>query len=99
MFVDPFTRQTYEYVNPTPCDNNPRIIRELDPDTDDQDFSIVRLEPIKGKPPPKFTPNQIKTTIGPNTFTAQDSGRYSIAELDQFGNRILFSKDSDARLQ
>ena len=42
---------------------------------------------------------QIKTTIHPNTFTAQDAGIYSNAELDQFWNRILFSKHSDSTLQ
>ena len=31
-----------------------------------------------------FTPSQIKTTKRPNTFTAQDAGIYSNAELDQF---------------
>ena len=46
-----------------------------------------------------FTPTQIKTTIRPNTFTAQDAGIYSNAELDQFWNRILFSKHSDTTLQ
>ena len=46
-----------------------------------------------------FTPSQIKTTIRPNTFTAQDAGMYSKAELDQFWNRILFSKHSDSILQ
>ena len=46
-----------------------------------------------------FTPSQIKTTIRPNTFTAQDAGIYSNAELDQFWNRIFFSKHSDPILQ
>ena len=32
----------------------------------------LRPEPIKRKPPLMFTPNQIKTTVHPNTFTAQD---------------------------
>ena len=46
-----------------------------------------------------FTPSQIKSTIRPNTFTAQDAGIYCNAELDQFWNRILFSKHSDSTLQ
>ena len=46
-----------------------------------------------------FTPSQIKTTIRHNTFTAQDAGIYSNAELDQFWNRVLFSKHSDSTLQ
>ena len=44
-----------------------------------------------------FTPSQIKTTIRPNTFTAQDAGIHSIAELNQFWK--LFSKYSDTTLQ
>ena len=99
MYVDPITRQTYDYATPITCDNNPRNIIELDPDSDDQDFYILGPEPIKRKPPLLFTPSQIKTTIHPNTFTAQDAGIYSNAELDQFWNRILFSKHSDSTLQ
>ena len=79
MYVDPVTRQTYDYATPILCENNPRNIMELDPDTDDQDFYIFRPEPRKRKPPVMFTPNQIKTTIRPNTFTAQDAGKYSNA--------------------
>ena len=99
MYVDPITRQTYDYATPLTCDNNPRNIIELDPDSDDQDFYILGPEPIKRKPPLMFTPSQIKTTIRPNTFIAQDAGIYSNAELDQFWNRILFSKHSDSTLQ
>ena len=77
----------------------PRIIIELDPDSDDQEFYVLGPEPIKRKPPLMFTPSQITTTIRPNTLTAQDAGIYSNAELDQFWNRNLFSKHSDSTLQ
>ena len=101
MYVDPITitRQTYDYATPITRDENPRNIIELDPDSNDQDFYILGPEPIKRKPPSMFTPSQIKTTIGPNTFTAQDAGIYSNAELDQLWNKILFSKHSDSTLQ
>ena len=99
MYVDPITRQTYDYATPITCDNTPRNIIELDPDSDDQDFYILGPQPIKRKPPLMFTPSQIKTTIRPNTFTAQDAGIYSNAELGQFWNRTLFSKHSDSTLQ
>ena len=46
-----------------------------------------------------FKPTQIRTTITPNTFTAQDAGIYSNAELDQFWNRVFFAKHSDTTLQ
>ena len=45
-----------------------------------------------------FTPSQIKTTLRFNTFTAQEAGINSNAELDQFWNRILFSNHSDSTL-
>ena len=99
MYVDRITRQTYDYANPITCDNNPRNICELDPDSDDHEFYILGLEPIKRKPPLMFTPSQIKTTIRPNTFTAQDAVIYSNAELHQFWNRNLFSKHFDSTLQ
>ena len=47
MYVDPITRQTYDYATPITCDNNPKNIIELDPDSDDQDFYILGPEPIK----------------------------------------------------
>ena len=57
MYVDTITRQTYDYVTPITCDNKPRSIIELDPDSDDQDFYIPGPEPVKRKPPLKFTPS------------------------------------------
>ena len=99
LYVNPITRQTYDYGTAITCDNNPRNIIELYPDSDDQDFYILGTVPIKRKPPLMFTPSQIKTTIRHNTFTAQDADIYSNAELDQFWNRILFPKHSDSILQ
>ena len=57
MYVDPNTRQTYDYATPIPCDNKQQNIIALDPDTDDQDFYILRPEPIKRKLSLMFTPN------------------------------------------
>ena len=99
MYVDPITRQTYDYVTPITCDNNPRNFIELDPDSDDQNFYTLGPEPNKRKLPLMFTPSQFKTTIRPNNFTAQDAGIYSNAELYQFCNRFLYSKQSDSTLQ
>ena len=99
MYVDPITRQTFDYATPITCENNPKNIIELDPDSDDQDFYILGPEPIERKPPLMFLPSQNRTTINPNTFTAQDAGIYSNAELDQLWNKILFSKHSDTTLQ
>ena len=41
MYLDPITRQTFDYATPIACYNNPKNIIELDPDTDDQEFYIL----------------------------------------------------------
>ena len=94
MYVDPITRQTFKYATPIECGNDPQNIIELDPDTD-----VLTTDPFKREAPQMFKPTQLKTTITPNTFTAQDTGIYSNAELDQCWNRVLFAKHSDTTLQ
>ena len=42
--------------------------------------------------PKLFKPKQIQTAISPNTFIAQDDGIYANAELNNFWNRLLFTK-------
>ena len=88
--VDPITRTAYDYSTPIACDNSPKTIIELDPDTDDQDFYILGREYFKRKPPFVFTASQIKTTVRSKTFTTQDAVIYYFDELDQFWKRIVF---------
>ena len=99
MYVDPITSQTFNYATPIKCGNNPQKFIKLDPDTDDGDFYVLTPDSLKREAPQMFKPTQIKTTITPNTFTAQDAGIYSNAELDQFWKRVLFAKHSDTTLQ
>ena len=87
MYVDPITRQTYDFATPIACDNNPRNIIELEPNFDDQDFHILGPEPLKRKP--QYTPKYFYSTRCWLLFNA---------ELDQFWKRILFSKQSDSAL-
>ena len=62
-----------------------KILFELDSDTDDGDFHVLTPDPLKREAPQMFKAAQIKTTITPNTITAQDAGMYSNAELDFSG--------------
>ena len=59
---------------------------------------MLTPDPLKREAPQVFKLTQIKTKITPNTFTAQDVGIYSNAELDQFWNQS-FAKHSDTTLQ
>ena len=53
---------------------------------------VLTPDPLKKEAPQIFKPTEIETTITPNTFTAQDAGIYSNAELYQFWNRVFFCK-------
>ena len=99
MYVDPITRQTFNYATPIEWGNNPHNFIELDPGTYDGDFYVLTPDLLKREAPLWFKPTQMKTTITPITFTAQDAGIYLIAELDQFWNTVLLAKHSDTTLQ
>ena len=43
MYVDPTTRQTFNYATPIECGNNPQKIIELD----DGDFFVLTPDPLK----------------------------------------------------
>ena len=75
MYVDPITRQTFEYAKQIPCENNPQNVVSLDPDTDQ--YYVLTPQPIKKDPLLLFEPTQVQTAISPNTFTAQDAGIFS----------------------
>ena len=82
MYVDPITRQAFEYANQIPCENNPQNVISLDPDADQ--YYVLTPQPIKKDPPLLFEPTQIQTSTSPNTFTAQDAGIYSQKEKKTF---------------
>ena len=94
VYVDPITKQTFNYATAIECGNNPQNIIELDPDTYGGNFYVLTRDPLKREAPQMFKPTQIKTTKTPNTFTAQDANIYSNANLDQIWSRVLFAKHS-----
>ena len=44
MYVDPFTRQTFEHAKQIRRENNPQSVIALDPDTDQ--FSVLTPEAL-----------------------------------------------------
>ena len=82
MYVDPITRQTFEYANEIPCENNQQSVIALDPDINK--YYILTPQPFKTDPLGHIEPTQIQIFISPNTFTAQDAGSHSQKELKQF---------------
>ena len=47
MYLDSNTTETDDYNTPIACDNIARNAIELDADSNDHDFYILRLEPVK----------------------------------------------------
>ena len=96
MYVGPITRQTFEYTNQTPCENNPQNVISLDPETDQ--YYVLTRQPIK-KTPLLFEPTQVQCAIMPNTFTAPDAAIYSQKILNFFLELCPFIKYSDNTLR
>ena len=79
MYVDHIARQTFEYANQIPCENNPQNVISFDPDTDQ--YYVLTPQSIKKDPLLLFEPTQVQTAISRNPFSAQDAGIYSQKEL------------------
>ena len=92
-YVEPITRQTFDYATPIPCENNSQHKTALSLDTD-QHF-VLTAKPIISDPRLLFETRQIETAFSPNTFTAQDTEMYSKQELKHFRDHVLFAKHSD----
>ena len=58
LYVDPTTRQIYDYSTRIACNNNPSNIIVLDLASYDRDFYILGPEPIIRKSPLLFTTSQ-----------------------------------------
>ena len=96
-YVDPVSRQTYNFASTIPCDGNIANTFALDPDGSDT-YYLLDPAPIKQSPPAYFKPSEVRTSIRPNVYSAQDAGLYSQKDVKEFWNRILLTKHSDETL-
>ena len=65
---------------------------------DNVEHYLLTPKPVLRPTPTLFEPKQVQSAISPTTFTEQESGIYSNAELLHFSNRVLF-KHSDTTLK
>ena len=89
--------QIFEYVTLNNGDNNPQIVKALDLDNDEHYVLTPKL--VFRKALTLFETKQVQSAISPKTFTAKEAGIYSNAELQNFGNRGLFTKHSDSTVK
>ena len=82
-----------KYAAPMSCDNSPQNIVALDLDNDEH--YVLTPKPVLRASPVLFEPKQVQSDINPNTFTAQEAGIHSNAELTNFWNRFLIREQSD----
>ena len=69
MYVDPYTRQTFEYANQIPCENNPQNVIALDHDT--EQYYVLTSQPVKKGPPHFFEPTQLQTLLAPTPLLSK----------------------------
>ena len=97
MYIDPITRQNFNYATPLSSDNNTQNVRALDICTDEHYLRI--LKPVLRATLMLFETKQIQPAISPNIFTVQEAGNYSNGELTKFWNRASLTKHSDTTLK
>ena len=97
MYIDPITRQTFIYATLISCDNNPQIVIALDPDTDKH--YVLTRQPVLRATPMLFEPKQAQYAITSNTFSAQEPGIYTNAELKKLLESCFILKNSDTTLK
>ena len=95
--LDPTTRQTFEYASPISCNNVPQKVVPFHPEYDD--FCVWTHNSVLRATPTLVETKQSQPALGPQIFTAQESGKYSNAQRTIFRNRVLFTKYSDTTLK
>ena len=96
MYIDPRTRQNFNYASLVSCENNPQNVIVIDLDTNDQ--SVLTPNPALRATSMFFEPKQVQSAIIPITPTAQEAGYSSNAEFTNFWNRVFFTKHSTTTL-
>ena len=92
MYIQPFTTQKSNYTTLILCDNIPQNLKALD--FDNEEHYVLTPKPVLRATPTLFEPKQIQYATNSNTFTAQEAGIRSIAELTKFWNGVFFAQHS-----
>ena len=97
MNIDRITRQTFEYATPISFHKKPQHCIAIYLDHDEND--VLTPQSVLQATPKLFEPKHFLSAISPRTFTAQEDGIYSNAELNNFWTRVFFAKQPDATLK
>ena len=93
MCIDSTNRQTFENTTPVSCDNNPPNVIAFCPHNPEQ--FIFSPKPVRKEIPILFDLKHVQTAISVITFSAEDAGILSNAEIIRFWIQGLFTKHSD----
>ena len=81
-YNNPTTRQNFNYATPVSSDKNPENFGALDPYNDEN--YVMTPKPALQATSLLFEPNQVQSALSPGTFSAQQAGIFSNAELTFF---------------
>ena len=89
-YIDPITGQSFDFATPTTFVNNPQNVIALGPDID-EDCPLIP-ESVSWATATIVEPKQVQYAKSSNSFTMQEAGIFSNADLTSFLNRVLFTK-------
>ncbi len=97
-FVDPITRQTFEFANEITCDGGHQNVFQLDMDFDDSWYQLLP-EPTPHKKPNTFAPMEISRITKFADYSTAGAGMFTQQELEKFWNKIVLHQKSNTVLQ
>ena len=94
QFVDPISRQTFEFSAEIECNGTEENIFNLDPE-DPNTWVMINPNPRHVDPPNYFSMRTIKHITTLPTISASNAGLYSEEEITKFWTKIVSNKFSE----
>ena len=97
-FVDPITRQTFNFASEVQCDGGPDNVFHLNLKDENSWYNLLPF-PVRHDPPKFFRPHAISHITPFETYSVAQAGLYSQADIKQFWNRIIQGRFTDEVLK
>ena len=97
-FVDPITRQTYDFASEIPCLGDYTNVFQLDRENDSSWYQLLP-EPIPFNKPLLFKPTELGHITQFPTFDTRRAGMYTPNQMKNFWDNVIHNSASDTLLK
>ncbi len=97
-FVDPITRQTFDFAHEQPCDTSSSNLHQLNPDDDDSWYTLSP-NPQHFDSLALFTPKAIHPFTDFNSYSSTKAGMFTNKQFKEFWDTVLHNHASTSILQ